>query len=210
MLGVGLDAATITRQFEGARGRTRSRALPRGGRALIRALCGTRSGVTFHGKDSTISRMRVMSPRPVQNPMPLWMGVGHPTARSSAHRRAGGWLDGVPGGSSIAEFGRSVPLLEGSALAARGRDPENFPISKRIFMMVDDNAATALRRLLDRWFTEVYHNPPGTDFLGHPRYPRAGARAAGRKWSRWARTTSCSTRCRTMSSRSTRWRRLSG
>jgi len=50
-------------------------------------------------------------------------------------------------------------------LTARGRDPENFPISKRIFMAVDDNPAVA-RRELDRWFTDVYHNPPGTDASG--------------------------------------------
>jgi alkanesulfonate monooxygenase SsuD/methylene tetrahydromethanopterin reductase-like flavin-dependent oxidoreductase (luciferase family) len=103
-----------------------------------------------------------MSPRPVQNPMPLWMGVGHPNAIKRTAELADGWMGS--GGSSIAEFGRSVPLLK-EALAARGRDPETYPISKRIFMMVDDNAATA-RRLLDRWFTEVYHNPPGTDFSG--------------------------------------------
>ena len=41
-----------------------------------------------------------------------------------------GWLDGI-GGSSIAEFARSVPLLN-DALAEAGRDPTGFPISKRI------------------------------------------------------------------------------
>jgi alkanesulfonate monooxygenase SsuD/methylene tetrahydromethanopterin reductase-like flavin-dependent oxidoreductase (luciferase family) len=68
------------------------------------------------------------------------------------------------GGSKIAEFQASVPILK-QALEARGRDPENFPISKRIFMAVDDNAAEA-RRQLDRWFSGVYHNPPGTDASG--------------------------------------------
>ena len=33
------------------------------------------------------------------------------------------------------------------------------------FMAVDANPAVA-RRELNRWFTEVYHNPPGTDFSG--------------------------------------------
>ena len=32
-------------------------------------------------------------------------------------------------------------------------------------MAVDENPATA-RRELNRWFTDVYHNPPGTDASG--------------------------------------------
>src|SRR5258708_10460161 len=48
------------------------------------------------------------------------------------------------------------------ALAQNGRDPATFPISKRIFLSVHENAATARTEVL-RWFTEVYHNPPGTD-----------------------------------------------
>src|SRR5262249_41202469 len=63
-------------------------------------------------------------------------------------------------GSSIAEFKASVPVLK-AALEANGRDPAAFPISKRVFMAVDERPAVA-RRGLDRWFTEVYHNPPRT------------------------------------------------
>jgi alkanesulfonate monooxygenase SsuD/methylene tetrahydromethanopterin reductase-like flavin-dependent oxidoreductase (luciferase family) len=68
------------------------------------------------------------------------------------------------GGSSIAEFARSVPLLR-DALAAAGRDPDVFPISKRIFVAVDERPEVA-RAELHRWFTEVYHNPAGTDASG--------------------------------------------
>ena len=35
----------------------------------------------------------------------------------------------------------------------------------RVFMAVDERPAVA-RRELERWFTEVYHNPPGTDASG--------------------------------------------
>jgi alkanesulfonate monooxygenase SsuD/methylene tetrahydromethanopterin reductase-like flavin-dependent oxidoreductase (luciferase family) len=90
------------------------------------------------------------------------MGVGHPNAVRRTAELADGWMGS--GGSSIAQFQESVPILK-QALAARGRDPEAFPISKRIFMAVDDNAAEA-RRQLNRWFTDVYHNPPGTDASG--------------------------------------------
>ena len=104
-----------------------------------------------------------MGPKPVQKPhIPLWMGVGHPNAVRRTAGIADGWMGS--GGSSIAEFGRSVPILK-EALAAAGRDPEAFPISKRVFMAVDDKPERARAELL-RWFTEVYHNPPGTDASG--------------------------------------------
>jgi alkanesulfonate monooxygenase SsuD/methylene tetrahydromethanopterin reductase-like flavin-dependent oxidoreductase (luciferase family) len=90
------------------------------------------------------------------------MGVGHPAAVRRTAELADGWMGS--GGSSIAQFQESVPILK-QALAARGRDPEKVPISKRIFMAVDEDAAAA-RRQLDRWFTDVYHNPPGTDASG--------------------------------------------
>ena len=129
--------------------------------ALIKALW-TEEKTTFHGRFYNIDN-EMMQPKPAQKPhLPLWMGVGHPNAVRRTAELADGWMGS--GGSAIAEFARSVPILK-DALASRGRDPESFPISKRIFMMVDENPATA-RRLLDRWFTDVYHNPPGTDASG--------------------------------------------
>jgi len=100
--------------------------------------------------------------KPVQKPMPLWMGVGHPDAIRRSAALADGWMGS--GGSSIAEFQRSVPLLR-EALEKAGRDPATYPISKRLFMAVDEKPEVA-RRELHRWFTEVYHNPAGTDASG--------------------------------------------
>ena len=77
-------------------------------------------------------------------------------------RALDGWMGS--GGSSIAEFKASVPILK-QALEAAGRDPAKFPVSKRVFMAVDERPAVA-RRELERWFTDVYHNPPGTDASG--------------------------------------------
>jgi probable F420-dependent oxidoreductase len=158
ILGVGLGRDHHYRQFE----------VPEEGKVarfreevqLIRALW-SEEKVTFHGRFYNIDN-EMMSPRPVQKPLPLWMGVGHPAAVRRTAELADGWMGS--GGSSIKQFGESVPILKDS-LMARGRDPENFPISKRIFMAVDENPAVA-RRELNRWFTEVYHNPPGTDFSG--------------------------------------------
>jgi probable F420-dependent oxidoreductase len=127
---------------------------------LIRALW-TQQKVTYRGHFYQLDDA-TMSPKPVQKPLPIWMGVGHPDAVRRTASIADGWMGS--GGSSIAEFGRSVPLLR-DALATAGRDPDSFPISKRIFMAVDERPEVA-RAELNRWFTEVYHNPAGTDASG--------------------------------------------
>jgi probable F420-dependent oxidoreductase len=104
-----------------------------------------------------------MMPKPVQRPsLPIWFGVGHPNAVRRAAVLADGWMGS--GGSSIAAFGQSVPILR-AALERAGRDPAAFPISKRVFMAVDERQERA-RAELHRWFTEVYHNPEGTDASG--------------------------------------------
>ena len=159
ILGVGIGREHHYRQFE----------VPTEGRVsrfreemeIIKALWTQEKtsydGRFYHLKDET------MWPKPVQKPHPpIWMGVGHPDAVRRTARLADGWMGS--GGSRIADFAASVPILK-EALAANGRDPENFPISKRIFMAVDERPEVARRELL-RWFTDVYRNPPGTDLCG--------------------------------------------
>jgi probable F420-dependent oxidoreductase len=159
ILGIGLGREHHYREF----------AVPEAGRVarfreeldVIKALW-TQTSVTYRGRFYQLEGT-TMSPKPVQQPhVPIWMGVGHPNAIRRTASLADGWMGS--GGSSIAEFARSVPLLR-DALAAAGRDPDAFPISKRIFMAVDENPAVA-RAELNRWFTDVYHNPPGTDASG--------------------------------------------
>lgn len=103
-----------------------------------------------------------MSPKPAQHPLPIWMGVGHPNAIRRAAKIADGWMGS--GGSSIDEFRRCVPLLR-EALAEAGRDAAKFPVSKRIFIAVDERPEVA-RAELNRWFTDVYHNAGGADASG--------------------------------------------
>ena len=129
--------------------------------AVIRALWSeekvTHQGRFYHLRDET------MAPKPVQRPhLPIWMGVGHPNAVRRSARLADGWMGS--GGSRIADFAASVPILK-QALEERGRDPGAFPISKRIFIAVDERPETA-RAMLLRWFTDVYRNPPGVDLCG--------------------------------------------
>ncbi len=128
---------------------------------LIKALW-TEDKVSYHGEMYQVENLS-LGTRPVQRPRPpLWMGVGHPNAVRRAARIADGWMGS--GGSSIAEFQKSVPILK-QELEKVGRDPAAFPISKRVFMAVDERPAVA-RAELNRWFTEVYHNPAGTDASG--------------------------------------------
>ncbi len=128
---------------------------------IIKALW-TEEKVTYEGRFYHLAD-ETMAPKPVQKPHPpIWMGVGHPNAIRRTAALADGWMGS--GGSRIADFAASVPILK-AALEERGRDPTNFPVSKRIFMAVDERPEVARRELL-RWFTEVYRNPPGTDASG--------------------------------------------
>jgi probable F420-dependent oxidoreductase len=128
---------------------------------LIKALWSEET-VTYRGEIYQVENASLAT-RPVQKPRPpLWMGVGHPNAVRRAARIADGWMGS--GGSSIAEFQASVPILK-QELEKAGRDPATFPISKRVFMALDERPAVA-RAELNRWFTDVYHNPPGTDASG--------------------------------------------
>ena len=127
---------------------------------LIRALWSqekvTHQGRFYHLENASLGI------RPIQDPLPVWMGVGHPDAIRRAAKLADGWMGA--GGSSTDDFRKAVPLLR-NALEQAGRDPAKFPISKRIFMAVDEKPEIA-RAELHRWYTEVYHNPAGTDASG--------------------------------------------
>jgi probable F420-dependent oxidoreductase len=166
VLGVGLGRDHHYAQFQMTRERRVQRF--REGVALIKALW-TEPKVSYRGSIFQLAD-GTMAPKPVQRPhLPLWMGVGHPDAVRRAARIADGWMSS--GGSSIAAFSRSVPILR-EALEKAGRDPTTFPTSKRVFMAVDERPEVA-RAELHRWFTTVYHNPEGTDASGIHGTPEA-------------------------------------
>jgi probable F420-dependent oxidoreductase len=127
---------------------------------LIRALW-SQDSVTFDGRFFHLSNVR-LGIQPVQTPLPIWMGVGHPNAIRRAASLADGWMGA--GGSTTEDFRRAVPLLR-EALEKADRDPRTFPISKRVFIAVDEKPEVA-RAELDRWYNEVYHNAAGTETSG--------------------------------------------
>lgn len=101
--------------------------------------------------------------KPVQTPHPpVWLGGSHPAALRRTAAVADGWMGA--GSQSTAGFKESVSLLR-AALEQAGRDPSVFPISKRVFTSVQDSAVSA-RAEVNRWFSEIYHNPAQTDAGG--------------------------------------------
>jgi probable F420-dependent oxidoreductase len=127
---------------------------------LIKALW-TQPRVTYAGQFHHVEGGITL--KPVQQPHPpIWLGGAHPAVLHRAAAIGDGWMGA--GGQSTASFRQSVALLR-SALAERGRDPAAYPISKRVFLHVDERPERA-RAEVNRWFTEVYRNPAQTDASG--------------------------------------------
>jgi alkanesulfonate monooxygenase SsuD/methylene tetrahydromethanopterin reductase-like flavin-dependent oxidoreductase (luciferase family) len=121
---------------------------------LMRALW-TGDHITYDGEIYGARGVNLAS-RPLQQPAPpIWLGGSDPDALRRAARLGDGWMGA--GGSSAASFAESVPMLR-AALEDEGRDPANFPISKRVFLSIHDRAEVA-RAEIERWFTEGYRNP---------------------------------------------------
>jgi probable F420-dependent oxidoreductase len=159
ILGVGLGRDQHYTEFQVPRERRVRRF--REGVELIKALW-TEPRVSYQGEIFQLEG-GTMAPKPVQKPHPpIWLGGGHPDALRRAAAIADGWMGS--GGSSTASFSHSVPILK-TALEKAGRDPATFPISKRVFLSVHERPDVA-RTEVQRWYSEVYHNPEGTDASG--------------------------------------------
>jgi probable F420-dependent oxidoreductase len=115
----------------------------------------TESGVTFAGEFWRLQNAAV-EPKPLQKPHPpLWFGGHHPNAL----RRAVELGDGFMGAGSVstAKFAEEVRLLRGY-LAEAGREPERFPVAKRVYIAIDRDRDRAGRRLAE-WFGAFYGRP---------------------------------------------------
>jgi probable F420-dependent oxidoreductase len=96
-----------------------------------------------------------MEPKPAHKPHPpLWFGAREAVALRRAARLADGWMGA--GSSSSADFVKHVELLRRFLDEAK-RDPNEFAISKRVYLAVDNDHARAERRLRD-WFGMRYKN----------------------------------------------------
>ena len=92
-------------------------------------------------------RGETMNPKPVQKPHPpIWIGGIHPNALRRSARYGDGWMGN--GNSSTEQFRAQREVLV-RALYETGREPETFPISKRVYIAVDNDEARARRRIAE-------------------------------------------------------------
>jgi probable F420-dependent oxidoreductase len=98
-----------------------------------------------------------IEPKPVQRPAPpVWFGAGAPPALRRAARLGDGWMGS--GSSTVAAFTEQAPILL-AALRDEGRDPSSFPIGKRVYIAVEDDATRARDRLAER--LDAFYAAPG-------------------------------------------------
>ena len=115
------------------------------GLALMKALW-TQPRVTFDGEFWQLEDA-AMEPKPAQKPHPpVWFGANTEPALRRAVRLGDGFFGA--GASPTASFADQVKIVR-QALAEAGRDPSSFPIAKRIYIAVDDDAGRARMRMND-------------------------------------------------------------
>jgi alkanesulfonate monooxygenase SsuD/methylene tetrahydromethanopterin reductase-like flavin-dependent oxidoreductase (luciferase family) len=112
---------------------------------LMKAAWSDAATVTFHGRFRDVDDA-VVVPKPIQRPHPpLWFG-GHAQAALARAVRLGDAFIGA-GSSTIGDFADVVTALR-RELDAQGKDPAGFTIAKRMYLMIDDDAARARERVL--------------------------------------------------------------
>ena len=115
------------------------------GVALMKALW-TEPRVTFEGEFWQLQDAP-MEPKPFQKPFPpLWIGANGPLALRRAVRLGNGFFGA--GSTPTARFAEQVRFVR-EALATEGRPATDFPIAKRVYVAIDEDAGRARRRMND-------------------------------------------------------------
>jgi probable F420-dependent oxidoreductase len=115
------------------------------GLALMKALW-TEDAVTFDGEFWQVENAG-MRPKPFQKPHPpIWMGGGAEAALRRGVRLGTGFFGA--GSAPTAAFAEQVRTLR-QLLTDAGRDAATFPIAKRIYTLIDDDADRARTRMND-------------------------------------------------------------
>jgi probable F420-dependent oxidoreductase len=150
IVGVGLGASKGIYPAFGAQADSRVARFTEGVK-LVKALW-TEPKVNFDGRFWQL-KDAAMEPKPVQKPHPpIWFGGGHPDALRRAVQHGDGFIGA--GSSSTAQFAEQVQHLREFLLEAN-RDASSFPIGKRVYIAVDDDADRAWQGLA-RWFQARY------------------------------------------------------
>jgi alkanesulfonate monooxygenase SsuD/methylene tetrahydromethanopterin reductase-like flavin-dependent oxidoreductase (luciferase family) len=120
---------------------------------IIKALW-TQDNVIYKGDFYELDGTNI-APKPTQQPHPpMWFGANVEPAIHRALKYANGWTGA--GSSGAKDFPQKVALVQ-SLLAIEGRTQAEFPISKRVYLTIDDNEPRALRRMQD-WAAGYYGN----------------------------------------------------
>ena len=82
--------------------------------------------VTFHGKHYQYTDARI-APRPVQQPLPLWLGGSSPAAIRRTARVGTGWLGGIQSPASVATV--VAAIRQAAVDAGRPIDPDHYGAS---------------------------------------------------------------------------------
>jgi probable F420-dependent oxidoreductase len=110
---------------------------------LMKALW-TEPKVTFDGEFWQLENAP-MEPKPFQKPYPrLWFGGASEPALRRAVRMGGGFFGA--GSAPTAKFAEQVEIVR-TALAEAGRAANSFPIAKRVYIGIDENAEHARTRM---------------------------------------------------------------
>jgi alkanesulfonate monooxygenase SsuD/methylene tetrahydromethanopterin reductase-like flavin-dependent oxidoreductase (luciferase family) len=133
----------------------------REGVEVVKALW-TRPQVDYAGSIYRLEKAQMVL-KPVQKPYPpIWLGGDHPDAVRRAAALGDAWIGS--GGSDSALFVKCVPILR-AELEKLGRDPTAFPISKRVFVAVDERVERA-RSELRHFFGTVYRGADRAETAG--------------------------------------------
>jgi probable F420-dependent oxidoreductase len=141
IVGVGLGRADQDEAF-GVDSSTRVARFSEGVRLM--KILWSEPNVTLHGRFWEVEGAS-LQPRPVQQPHPpIWFGGSHPRALRRAVRIGDGFIGA--GSVSTEQFADQVVTLR-EYLAQEGRDPAGFPLSKRVYIVVDDDRQRAETRM---------------------------------------------------------------
>jgi probable F420-dependent oxidoreductase len=146
------------------------------GLAVMKALW-TEPTTTFAGRFWQLDGA-AMEPKPFQKPHPpVWFGGRAPAALRRAVRDGDGFFGA--GSSTTAAFAEQVSTVR-EELERRQRDPDDFPIAKRVYIVVDDDGERAHQRLsaeLVRIYGEAGRRLEPVGVTGPPAACAAGLRA---------------------------------
>lgn len=151
-IGVGIGGPHMQESVFGPYTGKRSRRFVEG-LQVMKALW-TQPLATFKGEHWQFENV-AMEPKPLQKPhIPLWFGARTPIGLKRAVRHADGWMGA--GSSSSADFVQHVALLRQYCDELK-RDLATLPLSKRVYVAIDNDKARAERRLHE-WFAMRYKN----------------------------------------------------